>query len=184
MLDIPFCVAGGIKSVADARAVFKAGADKISINSPALERPQLIQELAEEFGSQSIVIGIDSYERDGVYEVYQYTGSAKKTRTTGRKTMEWVQEVQALGAGEIVLNCMNQDGVRKGYDIAQLKKVRQVTRIPLIASGGAGSAQDFLAAFADAKVDGALAASVFHERQLAIPELKQFLAQKKVVVRL
>ncbi|HSW70987.1 MAG TPA: HisA/HisF-related TIM barrel protein, partial [Gammaproteobacteria bacterium] len=115
LLDIPFCVAGGIRTVADARAVFKAGADKISINSPALERPELITELAEEFGSQSIVVGVDSFNNNGLYEVYQYTGSAAKSQKAGRKTLEWVEEVQRRGAGEVVLNCMNQDGIRKGY---------------------------------------------------------------------
>lgn len=184
LLDIPFCVAGGIRSVSDARAVFKAGADKISINSPALERPQLIQELAQEFGSQSIVVGIDSFKNIDDYEVYQYTGSEVKTQKTGRKTTEWVQEIQALGAGEIVLNCMSQDGVKNGYDLAQLKRVRQLAHTPLIASGGAGSAQDFLNVFKEARVDGALAASVFHDRQLSISDLKKFLAQQQIVVRL
>jgi cyclase len=184
VLDIPFCVAGGIRSVEDARVIFQAGADKVSINSPALERPALIQELAEEFGSQSIVVGIDSFANEEDFEIHQYTGSPEKTVRTGRKTMEWIEEVQALGAGEIVLNCMNQDGVRQGYDLLQLKKVRPMVKVPLIASGGANSALDFLTAFAEAKVDGALAASVFHERQLAIGELKQFLAQKNIVVRL
>lgn len=183
-LDIPFCVAGGIRSVADARAVFKAGADKISINSPALERPQLIQELAQEFGSQSIVAGIDSFKNKEDYEVYQFTGSQARTRKTGRKTSEWVQEVQDLGAGEIVLNCMNQDGVKNGYDLGQLKTIRELTQTPLIASGGAGFAEDFLNVFKETQVDGALAASVFHERQVSIPELKKFLAQQQVVVRL
>jgi cyclase len=184
LLDIPFCVAGGIRSVSDARAVFKAGADKISINSPALERPQLIQELAQEFGSQSIVVGIDSFSNNHDYEVYQYTGSIAKTRKTGRKTIEWVQEVQTLGAGEIVLNCMNQDGVKNGYDKVQLQKIRAVTITPLIASGGAGSVHDFLSVFKEAHVDGALAASVFHERQLAINTLKRFLRQQQIKVRL
>lgn len=184
LLDIPFCVAGGIRSVADARAVFKAGADKISINSPALERPQLIAELANEFGSQSIVVGIDSFKNKDEYEVYQYTGSEVKTQKTGRRTTDWVQEVQALGAGEIVLNCMNQDGVKKGYAIEQLIKIRLLTHIPLIASGGAGKQHDFLQVFKDAQVNGALAASVFHDRQLSIPDLKKFLAQQDIVVRL
>lgn len=182
-LDIPFCVAGGIRTVNEARAIFKAGADKVSVNSPALERPQLIYELAEEFGRQSIVVGIDSLENQGDYEVYQYTGAADKTRQTGRKTLEWAEEVQALGAGEMVLNCMNQDGVRAGYDLAQLKKIRPLVRVPLIASGGAGKAEDFLNAFNDAQVDGALAASVFHDRQLAIGDLKTFLAKQNVQVR-
>lgn len=184
LLDIPFCVAGGIRSVFDARRIFQAGADKVSINSPALERPQLIQELAQEFGSQSIVVGIDSFQNNDHYEVYQYTGSIAKTQRTGRNTAEWIEEVQTLGAGEIVLNCMNQDGVKKGYDLVQLKKMRALAHLPLIASGGAGSAQDFLYLFAETQVAGALAASVFHERQLSIIDLKQFLAQQQIVVRL
>ncbi len=184
LLDIPFCVAGGIRSVEDARAIFKAGADKVSINSPALERPALISELAEEFGNQSIVVGMDSFAKNGEFEIHQYTGSPDKTKTTGRNTIEWAQEVQSLGAGEIVLNCMNQDGLRQGYDVLQLKTLRPFVNIPLIASGGASSASDFLTVFAEAKVDGALAAGVFHERQLSIGELKQFLAQKNVVVRI
>lgn len=184
LLDIPFCVAGGIRSVSDARAIFTAGADKISINSPALERPQLIYELAQEFGSQSIVVGIDSFKNQEEYEVYQYTGSVSKTQKTGRKTGEWLQEVQALGAGEIVLNCMNKDGVKKGYDLCQLKRFRQLVQTPLIASGGAGSAADFLNVFQQTRVEGALAASVFHDRQISIIDLKKFLAQQQLVVRL
>lgn len=183
LLDIPFCVAGGIKTVDDARAVFKAGADKISINSPALERPELIRELAEEFGRQSIVVGIDSFEQSGIYEVYRYTGSPDKTQSTGRKTAEWVLEADDLGAGEIVLNCMNQDGVRKGYDIEQLQQIRKLTNLPLIASGGAGSMEDFLQVFRKAHVDGALAASVFHDRDILIKQLKQFLAVNQLEVR-
>lgn len=183
LLDIPFCVAGGIRSVSDAKIAFKAGADKISINSPALERPQLIRELAEEFGSQSIVVGIDSFKNNQDYDVYQYTGSMIKTQKTGRKTTEWVEEIQALGAGEIVLNCMNQDGLKNGYDLVQLQRIRALTRTPLIASGGAGKPQDFFNVFKDTGVDGALAASVFHERQLSIGDLKQFLAQQKIRVR-
>lgn len=183
LLDVPFCVAGGIRSVIDARALFKAGADKISINSPALERPELIRELAEEFGSQSIVVGIDSFKNKDAYEVYQYTGSEAKTGSTGRKTTDWVQEAQALGAGEIVLNCMNQDGVKKGYDLAQLQQIRKLVHVPLIASGGAGVAQDFLEVFKKAEVNGALAASVFHERQVSIADVKQLLAQHQMEVR-
>ena len=183
LLDIPFCVAGGIRSVSEARAAYKAGADKISINSPALERPQLIQELAHEFGSQSIVVGIDSFKNCHDYEVYQYTGSSDKTRTSGRNTLEWAAEVQNLGAGEIVLNCMNQDGVKKGYDLIQLKQVRAVVDVPLIASGGAGSEQDFVDVFKEADVDGALAASVFHERKISITNLKCYLALQNLVVR-
>jgi cyclase len=183
LLDIPFCVAGGIRTLEDARMIFKAGADKISINSPALERPSFIKELSEEFGRQSIVVGIDSLEKLGTYEVYQYTGCPDKTQYTGRQTEEWVSEVVALGAGEVVLNCMNRDGMRGGYDIVQLQKIRETTPVPLIASGGAGCREDFLAVFREAKVDGVLAASVFHEKHILINELKQFLASNQIVSR-
>ena len=119
VLDIPFCVAGGIRSVADAEDVLNKGADKISINSPALADPDLIGELAGRFGSQCVVIGVDSREEGGDWYVYQYTGDPDKTTAAQRRTLDWVREVQTRGAGEIVLNCMNQDGVRQGYDCAQ-----------------------------------------------------------------
>lgn len=182
-LDIPFCVAGGIRTLSDARACLKAGADKISINSPALENPEFITELAEEFGQQCVVVGIDSYEEDGDYQVYQYTGSESTTIATRRRTHDWVQEVCERGAGEIVLNCMNQDGVRKGYDIDQLNTIRQTANIPLIASGGAGEMSHFRDVFQQANVDGALAASVFHDRHFSIPDLKNYLAEQQIEVR-
>jgi len=184
VLDIPFCVAGGIRSVRDAETVLNFGADKISINSPALADPDLIGELARRFGSQCVVIGIDSREEDDSYRVYQYTGDPEKTRHSGRLTLDWVREVQARGAGEIVLNCMNQDGVRQGYDIAQLKTVRARCSIPLIASGGAGSEEHFAAVFGEARVDGALAASVFHSAAINIEQLKYYLRERAVEVRL
>jgi cyclase len=183
VLDIPFCVAGGIRSIADAEAVLNFGADKISINSPALERPELIDELVRRFGSQCVVIGIDTLERDGDYHVYQYTGDPSRTRASLRRTLDWVGEVQKRGAGEIVLNCMNRDGVRKGYDTVQLKQVRALTRVPLIASGGAGAPEHFRDVFAVANVDGALAATVFHSAAIAIPELKRYLIAAGVRMR-
>lgn len=183
VLDIPFCVAGGIRSVSDAEDVLRKGADKISINSPALADPGLIAKLAERFGSQCVVIGIDSREEDGDYVVYQYTGDPDKTVAARRRTLDWVRRVQELGAGEIVLNCMNQDGVRRGYDVQQLSAVRAVCDVPLIASGGAGAMQHFLDVFNDANVDGALAASVFHSAEIPIPALKQYLADRRVDVR-
>jgi len=184
LLDIPFCVAGGIKSVADAEDVLNKGADKISINSPALVNPDLIGELASRFGSQCVVIGIDSNEQEGDWFVYQFTGDPDKTRAAQRRTMDWVKEVQERGAGEIVLNCMNQDGVRQGYDCAQLAAVRDVCDVPLIASGGAGAKEHFLAVFEQARVDGALAASVFHSAEIPIPELKAYLAENRVDMRI
>jgi imidazole glycerol-phosphate synthase subunit HisF len=183
VLDIPFCVAGGIRSVADAESVLNLGADKISINSPALERPALIDELVHRFGSQCVVIGIDSLERDGDYHVYQYTGDPSRTQAAQRKTLDWVREVERRGAGEIVLNCMNQDGVRKGYDVVQLAAVRAVTQVPLIASGGAGAMEHFKDVFEAAHVDGALAASVFHTAAIEIGELKRYLANAGIAIR-
>jgi cyclase len=183
VLDIPFCVAGGIRSVADAESVLNLGADKISINSPALERPALIDELARRFGSQCVVIGIDSLERDGDYDVYQYTGDPSRTQAAQRKTLDWVREVERRGAGEIVLNCMNQDGVRKGYDVVQLAAVRAATQVPLIASGGAGAMEHFKDVFVVAHVDGALAASVFHTAAIEIGELKRYLARTGIAIR-
>jgi len=184
LLDIPFCVAGGIKSVEAARARLEAGADKISVNSPALSRPDLINELCDAFGRQCIVTGIDSFEKDGIYRVKSHTGSADATRDTGRKALEWVQEAVARGAGEIVLNCMNKDGVRTGYDISQLKAVRQVCSVPLIASGGAGTVVHFEDVFKHAGVDGALAASVFHKNIIPIPILKAELKSKGIEIRI
>ncbi len=183
VLDIPFCVAGGIRTINEARAVLNSGADKISINSPALENPQLVSELANEFGSQCVVVGIDSHENNNDYYVYQYTGDIKKTRATQRRTIDWAIEVQNLGAGEIVLNCMNQDGVKNGYDVQQLAMLREVVHVPLIASGGAGQKRHFREVFREAKVDGALAASVFHSISIAIPDLKNYLRLENIEVR-
>ena len=184
VIDIPFCVAGGIRSVADAEEVLNKGADKISINSPAIANPELISELAKRFGSQCVVIGIDSREENEDYFVYQYTGDPDKTVAARKRTLEWVVEVQDRGAGEIVLNCMNQDGVRGGYDIQQLSVVRSRCTIPLIASGGAGEMRHFYDAFTSAGVDGALAASVFHSAEIEIGELKRYLSALHVSMRL
>ncbi|MGI9249166.1 MAG: imidazole glycerol phosphate synthase subunit HisF [Woeseiaceae bacterium] len=183
VLDIPFCVAGGIRSVAAAEDVLNKGADKISINSPALADPGLISQLAKRFGSQCVVIGIDSREESGAYLVYQYTGDPDKTTAANRATTDWVAEVQQRGAGEIVLNCMNQDGVRQGYDTSQLAAVRSICSVPLIASGGAGTKEHFLQVFKQANVDGALAASVFHSAEIPIPDLKEYLVKNRVDVR-
>ncbi len=183
-IDIPFCVAGGIKNVEAAGARLAAGADKISINSPALERPDLINELCDAFGQQCVVVGIDTFEDKGTYRVRSHTGDPDKMRETGRETLEWIQEATRRGAGEIVLNCMNQDGVRKGYDIQQLKAARAVCSVPLVASGGAGAVPHFEDVFKAAQVDGALAASVFHKAVIAIPDLKQALSEAGIEIRL
>lgn len=184
VIDIPFCVAGGIRNIEDARKILNDGADKISVNSPALERPDFVTELAEAFGTQCVVVGIDSLHEKGNYIVHQYTGDEKKTIKTRRDTMEWAKRVQDLGAGEIVLNCMNQDGVKKGYDIAQLQAIKKAITIPVIASGGAGKEEDFHDVFEMTGVDGALAASVFHTRQIHIADLKHYLIKRNIQIRL
>ncbi len=184
VIDIPFCVAGGIRSVDDARRVLHSGADKVSINSPAIENPGLINALADEFGSQCVVIGIDSIEQDGDYVIWKYTGSEKTAQSAGKKTLDWIREVQDRGAGEIVLNCMAADGTRAGYDIRQLQAARELCRVPLVASGGAGKPQDFLDAFNKARVDAALAAGIFHRGEVTIPELKSWLQKAGVEIRL
>lgn len=183
ILDIPFCVAGGIRSVADAEQVLGEGAEKISINSPALIDPELITRLSDRFGAQCVVVGIDSQVADGDYRVYQFTGDPSRTRNTARRTLDWVREAQERGAGEIVLNCMASDGVRQGYDIAQLAAVRKLCRVPLIASGGAGALEHFATVFNEAHVDGALAASVFHTGAIAIPGLKTYLCERSIEIR-
>ncbi|MGR5330930.1 imidazole glycerol phosphate synthase subunit HisF [Photobacterium damselae] len=186
VIDIPFCVAGGIRTVQDANQILEFGADKVSINSPALTNPALITELADKFGVQCIVVGIDSYfdVNTKQYQVYQFTGDEKLTQITQWQTEEWVKEVQQRGAGEIVLNMMNQDGVRNGYDLTQLSNIRQVCHVPLIASGGAGKMAHFAQAFNQTNVDGALAASVFHKQIINIGQLKRYLKQQNVEIRL
>jgi cyclase len=185
VIDIPFCVAGGIKSESDAKEILMMGADKISINSPALRDPTLISRLADHFGQQCVVVGIDSfYDKDtGTYQVYQFTGDEKRTQKTGWTTFDWIEKVVSLGAGEIVLNCMNQDGVRQGYDIDQLKQARAACSVPLIASGGAGTMKHFSDVYQQADVDGALAASVFHKGIIPINELKTYLKSQNIEVR-
>jgi cyclase len=182
-LDIPFCVAGGIRSVAEAEAVLNAGAEKISVNSPAIADPPLIDALSARFGAQCVVVGIDSHMTADGYRVYQFTGDPNRTRDSGRDTLQWVREVQERGAGEIVLNCMGSDGVRKGYDIEQLQAVRDLCDVPLVASGGAGAPEHFRDVFAQAGVDAALAASVFHSGSIVVRELKQTLRAAGIEVR-
>ncbi|MEP6883175.1 MAG: imidazole glycerol phosphate synthase subunit HisF [Gammaproteobacteria bacterium] len=183
-LDIPFCVAGGIRSVAQAEEVLACGAEKISVNSPALECPDLIDALSRRFGAQCVVVGVDSQTGGDGYRVQQFTGDVRRSRDTTRNTLDWVAEAQRRGAGEIVLNCMSSDGVRQGYDIDQLRAVRAVCQVPLVASGGAGAAQHFCDVFLDAHVDAALAASVFHSGEIAIPNLKRQLRAAGIEVRL
>jgi cyclase len=164
--------------------VLNSGAEKVSVNSPALADPALIDRLAHRFSSQCVVIGVDSQSVDDDFLVYQFTGDPERSRSTARRTLDWVREVQDRGAGEIVLNCMASDGVRTGYDIDQLQRVREICRVPLIASGGAGAPEHFAEAFEAARVDGALAASVFHSGAIAIPDLKRYLRTRHIEVRL
>lgn len=184
-INIPFCVAGGITSVSNAAEILKYGADKISINSPAIKNPDLITQLADRFGIQCVVIGIDSFfdKNKKNYFINQYSGDEKRSIMTNLNTFDWIIKVQKLGAGEIVLNMMNQDGLCNGYDILQLKRAREICNVPLIASGGAGNMQHFYEAF-NINVDGTLAASVFHKKEINIYDLKQFLLKKNIKVRL
>lgn len=182
-IDIPFAVAGGIRDVEAAGQCLAAGADKISINSPALERPELVAELADAFGRQCVVVGIDcQIADDGSARVKQYTGRPEATIDARRDAFEWAREAAALGAGEIVLNCMNQDGTRDGYDLASLSRLVAIVDVPVIASGGAGTMAHFAGAY-EAGASGALAAGVFHDGEIAIPDLKQFLADRGIEVR-
>jgi len=186
IIDIPFCVAGGIKTLKDVEEILSLGADKISINSPAIEDPYFISRIADRFGIQCVVVGIDSWfsSKENVYQVYQYTGNVMRMRKTQYKTIEWIKTVQSLGAGEVVLNTMNQDGLLKGYDLLQLKIMRDVCKVPLIASGGAGSKNHFYDVFSKSNVEGALAASVFHNKLIHIQDLKKFLLEKGLEIRL
>ena len=178
-ISIPFSVAGGIKSLAQAKTVLDTGADKISINTPALKNPSLISLLAKNFGSQCVVIGIDAKEGN----IFQNTGDPEKTQNTGKKLLDWVLEAQNMGAGEIVLNSINSDGTKNGYDIKNLKLISTSLKIPIIASGGAGNMEHFFDVFSQTNVSGALAASVFHSGEIKVPDLKKFLQQKKICVR-
>lgn len=183
-IDVPFCVAGGITSVADAERILAAGADKISINSPALRDPGLIDSLAQRFGSQCVVVGIDSRLDGTDYHVHRLTGKSETTRPAERATLPWIAEVVERGAGEIVLNCMASDGARNGYDVEQLRLARTLCPVPLIASGGAGALSHFTDVFDGADVDGALAASVFHTGELSVGQIKRHLHATGITVRL
>ncbi len=184
VLDIPLTAAGGIRSREQAVAFLEHGADKVSINSPALERPELITEIAELAGSQCVVIGVDSRATDGAWRTFQYTGAADTIRRTPRLMLDWIVEAQERGAGEIVLNCMDQDGVRRGFDVEQLRAARELLRIPLVASGGAGAPSHFVDVFEQADVSAALAAGIFHSGVVAIADVKRAVRAAGLEVRL
>ena len=178
-LSIPFTVGGGISSIEDVSQLLKAGADKISINSAAVRNPQLIQELAREFGSQCVVVAIDTKNSDGQHFVHVKGGR----EATELKTVEWAKQVEELGAGEILLTSMNADGTKSGFDLEITSQVTNLVTIPVIASGGAGSISDFVDVFIKTKATGALAASVFHFSEIAIPDLKNDLKNKNIPIR-
>lgn len=182
-LDIPLCVAGGIRTIDEAVACLENGADKVSINSPALARPEFITELAKVAGSQCVVVGVDSRLIDGAWRAFQYTGDAATMRRTSRLTLDWIVEAEERGAGEIVLNCMDSDGVRSGYDVEQLAAARARLSVPLVASGGAGAPAHFVDVFRGANVSGALAAGMFHRRDATIGDVKRAAAAAGFEVR-
>lgn len=183
VLDIPLSVAGGIRSLEQAIACLEHGADKVSINSPALERPELITEIADVAGSQCVVVGVDSRAEGGEWFTFQYTGAADTIRRTPKRMLDWIAEAQERGAGEIVLNCMDQDGVRRGYDVAQLKAARSLLHIPLVASGGAGAPEHFVEVFERVHVSAALAAGIFHSGAVGIQQVKAAVRSAGLEVR-
>jgi cyclase len=184
VVNIPFCVAGGIKSVEDARQILNLGADKISINTPAIENPDLIYDLSSEFGSQCVVIGMDvKYISDQAF-IFAKTGSEKTSHSTNLKAKDWLIQVQELGAGEVVVNAMGNDGVKSGYSIELLNSLEDICSIPMIASGGAGGPRDFVNVFKKTNVDGALAASIFHRNEYSIKEIKESLKANSINIRI
>ena len=184
VVNIPFCVAGGIKSVEDARQILNLGADKISINTPAIDNPDLIYDLSNEFGSQCVVIGMDvKYIGDKAF-IFAKTGSEKTSHSTNLNAKDWLIRVQELGAGEVVVNAMGNDGVKNGYSIELLNSLEDICSIPMIASGGAGGPRDFVNVFEKTNVDGALAASIFHRNEYSIKEIKESLKANSINIRI
>ena len=184
VVNIPFCVAGGIKSLDDAKTILNLGADKISINTPALDNPHLIKCLSNEFGSQCIVIGMDIKLVEGQGYLFAKTGSEKTAYATNIKAIDWLAKVQDLGAGEVVINAMGQDGVKDGYDIELLKSLEERCFVPMIASGGAGGPRHFIDVFKETNVDGALAASIFHKNEFTVLEIKEALINANINIRI
>ncbi len=179
-INIPFTVGGGISSVEDVSVLLNAGADKISVNTSAIKNPQLIKDLANQFGSQCVVLAIDTKFENNEWYVYLNGGRVK----TDFKTMDWAKQAVALGAGEILLTSMNNDGTKDGFALDITKQISEAVNVPVIASGGAGTMQHFKEIFENGKADAALAASVFHYKEIAIPELKRFLKSNQIEIRL
>ena len=184
VVNIPFCVAGGIKSVEDARQILNLGADKISINTPAIDNPDLIYDLSNEFGSQCVVIGMDVKCIDDQALIFAKTGSEKTSHPTNLNAKDWLIRVQDLGAGEVVINAMGNDGVKSGYSIELLNSLEDICSVPMIASGGAGGPKDFINVFEKTNVDGALAASIFHRNEYSIKEIKESLKANSINIRI
>jgi len=178
-IDIPFTVGGGINSVEDVRDIIKAGADKVSINSSAVKNPSLITEIANEFGSQCVVVAIDTKLEEEEWKVFVHGGKT----ITPLKTIEWAKQVEKLGAGEILLTSMNNDGTKNGFSIDITNLVSTAVNIPVIASGGAGNKVDFKNVFTKTEATGALAASIFHFGEIQIQELKDYLKNEKIAIR-
>lgn len=178
-INIPFTVGGGISCVEDVSVLLACGADKISVNTSAVRNPQLISELASQFGSQCVVLAIDTKCIDGEWFVFLNGGRVP----TDIKTVDWAKQAVALGAGEILLTSMNNDGTKDGFALDITRAVSEAVNVPVIASGGAGTMDHFISVFDEGKADAALAASIFHYKEIAIPDLKAFLKEKGVVVR-
>lgn len=178
-INIPFCVGGGISSIADVTALLHAGADKVSINSSAVKRPELITELAQEFGSQCIVVAIDTRFINDKHIVHTHGGR----QATELETVAWAKKVEELGAGEILLTSMDTDGTKDGFAIELTSTISKNAGIPIIASGGAGSMDHFKDVFTSGNADAGLAASIFHFKEIAIPDLKSYLRQNNIPMR-
>ncbi len=178
-LDIPFTVGGGIRSMGDARLALASGADKVAVNTAALRRPQLITRLADVFGSQCVVVAIDAKRVKDGYQVFSHSA----TRSASVDALSWAQKAADLGAGELLVTSIDRDGTKRGYDVELLRAITQKVRVPVIASGGAGTLEHFLEAFVDGGCDAALAASLFHYRELTVKQVKDYLAAHGVVVR-
>ena len=178
---IPFTVGGGIRTVDDFKTLLREGADKISVNSAAINRPELVAEAADKFGSQCVVVAIDAKRRpDGGWNIYKNGGRVDM----GMDAVEWARTAQELGAGEILLTSMDGDGTKAGYDLALTRAVAEAVTIPVIASGGAGTMEHFYEAFTEGKAEAALAASLFHYKELEIRQVKEYLRKKGISVRL
>ncbi|MEN1968456.1 imidazole glycerol phosphate synthase subunit HisF [Lentibacillus sp. N15] len=178
-INIPFTVGGGLRSVDDIYRVLRAGADKVSLNSAAIRDPSLITDAAAKFGSQCIVLSMDVKQNHSKWTVYLNGGRID----TGMDAMEWATRGETLGAGEIVVNAMDVDGVKNGFNINLTRKIAETVNIPIVASGGAGKMEHFTSVLQEGKADAALAASVFHYQEIKIPELKQYLAENGILMR-